>query len=131
MQVQHSPETSLADSQQLLKPRKSGWRVVLGAAAWSRYTYERPESDDLKLLGSVSKGAQVGALALTAEGVYVQIVGDHQVPLKTKEIAKAVAHAPKEPKSELSRERPSWRAPRKESLAPVVMVKKRRVAVMP
>ena len=68
MQVQHSPETSPAHSQQLLKPRKPGWRVFLGRAAWSRYTYERPEGDDLKLLGSVSKGAQVGALAMTAEG---------------------------------------------------------------
>lgn len=131
MQVQHSPETSPANSQQRLKPRKPGWRVVLGEAAWSRYTYQRPEGDALTLLGSVSKGAQLGALAITAEGAYVQVVGDHLVPLKTKEIAKAVANAPKEPKPVLSREIPSWLASRKESPAPVVIVKKRRVAVMP
>ena len=61
MQVQSSSETSLSDTKQLLKPRKPGWRVVLGKTAWSRHTYERPEGDELKLLGSVSKGAQLGA----------------------------------------------------------------------
>jgi hypothetical protein len=131
MQVQHSPEMSHANSQQLLKARKPGWRVVLGRVAWSRYTYERPEGDALTLLGSVSKGAQIGALAMTAEGAYVQVVGDHQVPLKTKEIAKAVANAPNEPNPVLSREIPAWLASRKESPPPVVIVKKRRVAVMP
>jgi hypothetical protein len=131
MQVQHSLETSPANSQQLLKPRKPGWRVVLGETAWSRYTYERPGGDALTLLGSVSKGAQLGALAMTAEGAYVQVVGDHLVPLNRKEIAKAVAKAPKEPNPVLSRVIPSWLASRKESPAPVVIVKKRRVAVMP
>ncbi|MBK9442617.1 MAG: hypothetical protein IPN53_15480 [Comamonadaceae bacterium] len=131
MQVQHSTEKSVAKSQQSLKSRKPGWRVVLGRAAWFKYTYERPEGDDLTLLGSVSKGAQVGALAMTAEGAFVQVVGDHRVPLKTKEIAKAVANAPREPKPNFSRDIPTWPAVCKESPAPVVIVKKRRVAVMP
>lgn len=131
MQTQHFPETSPADDQQGLKVRKPGWRVVLGRAAWSRYTYERAEGDELKLLGSVSKGAQVGALAMTAEGAYVQVVGDYLVPLKTKEIAKAIANAPKERGPVLSSEMPARLASRKESPAPVVIVKKRRVAIMP
>lgn len=131
MQVQPSSETEPSHSKQLPKPRKPGWRIVLGRTAWSRYTYERPEGDGLKLLGSVSKGAQVGALAMTAEGEYVQVVGDHLAPLKTKEIAKAVANAPKESNPELSREAPPWQVARKESPAPVVIVKKRRVALMP
>lgn len=131
MRIQSSFEMSTSNSQQPLKPRKPGWRVVLGRTAWSRYTYERPEGDALTLLGSVSKGAQVGALAKTAEGEYVQVVGDQQVPLKTKEIAKAVADAPKESSSEFSRERHPRLLARKESAAPVVIVKKRRVAVMP
>lgn len=131
MQVQPYPETSHADGPALLKPRKPGWRVVLGKAAWSRYTYERPEGDHLKLPGSVSKGAQHGALAMTTEGVYVQVVGDHQVLLKTEEIVKAIANAPKQPNPVLSRETSSWLASRKESPAPVVIVKKRRVAVLP
>jgi hypothetical protein len=131
MQVQPSSETSPSNNKQLLAPRKSGWRVVLGRTAWSRHTYERPEGDDLKLLGSVSKGAQVGALAVTAGGEYVQVVGDQMVPLNTKEIAKALANAPKESSSGFSRETPPWLVAHKESPAPVVIVKKRRVAVMP
>ncbi len=108
-----------------------GWRVVLGRTAWSSYTYERPEGDALKLLGSVSKGAQVGALAMTAEGEYVQVVGDHLVSLKTKDIAKAIANAPKESNRNFLRETPPWLEARKDSPVPVVIVKKRRVAVMP
>lgn len=131
MQVKPFPEMSVAKSHPSVKPSKPGWRVFLGRAAWSRYTYERPDGDGLKLLGSVSKGAQVGALAMTAEGAYVQLVGDHLVPLKTQEIAKAVAHAPREPNPALSGEPPSWLASRKQAPAPVVIVKKRRVAVMP
>ena len=131
MPSQPSSETSSPDSKQLRKPRKPGWRVVLGRAAWARHTHERSEGDELKLLGSICKGAQIGALAMTAEGAYVQVVGDHVMPLKTKEVAKAVAHAPKEPHPEFSRETPPWQVVRKESPAPVVIVKKRRVAVMP
>jgi hypothetical protein len=131
MKVQPYSETSPSGSKPLRKPRKPGWRVVLGRAAWSRYTYERPEGDELTLLGSVGKGAQVGALAVTAKGDYVQVVGDHLVPLKTKDIAKAVANAPKESDSELSREAPPWPVARKEAPPPVVIVKKRRIAVMP
>ena len=131
MQVQSSSETSLSDTKQLLKPRKPGWRVVLGKTAWSRHTYERPEGDELKLLGSVSKGAQLGALAMTRQGEYVQVVGDHLTPLKAEEIAKAIANAPKESNSEFFRERPPWLESRQESPAPVVIVKKRRVVVVP
>lgn len=131
MQVQPSPETPPSYTKQFLTPRKAGWRVVLGRTAWSRHTYERPEGDDLKLLGSVRKGAQVGALAMTAQGEYVQVVGDHLAPFRTKEISKAVANAPKESNPEYSKETLPWIEARKESPAPVVIVKKRRVAVMP
>ena len=131
MQVQPSPGTSTSNSQQLRKPRKPGWRVVLGRVAWSKHTHERPEGDELKLLGSVSKGAQVGALAITADGEYVQVVGDHLTPLKTKEVAKAVANAQKESNPEFSRESPPWPVARNATPAPVVILKKRRVAVMP
>jgi hypothetical protein len=131
MQVQPSSESPPVNNKQLRKPRKPTWRVVLGRAAWSRHTHERAEGDELKLLGSVSKGAQVGALAMTAEGKYVQVVGDHLTPLKTKDIAKAIANAPKESNPEFSREAPPWQVARKESAVPVVVLKKRRVAVMP
>lgn len=68
---------------------------------------------------------------MTAEGEYVQVLGDHLAPLKTKEIAKAVANAPKESNPASSTETPPWLVARKESPAPVVTVKKLRVAVMP
>lgn len=131
MQIQPSTQTLTSNGKQARRPRKPGWRVVLGRAAWSRHTHERPEGDELKLLGSVSKGAQVGALAMTVQGEYVQVVGDHLTPLKTKEVAKAVANAPKEPYPEFSSQSPAWPVARKEAPAPVVIVKKRRVAVMP
>jgi hypothetical protein len=116
------------------KRRKPGWRVVLGRLAWSRYTYERPQGDALKLLGSVSKGMQVGALAMTADDQYVQVVGDHITPLNTKKITKAVANAPKESATrypDFSREFHQVLGAHKNNPAPVVIVKKRRVAVMP
>lgn len=112
-------------------PRKPTWRVVLGRAAWSRHTYERPAGGDLKLIGSVSKGPQVGALAMTIAGDYVQVVGDHVTLLNTKDaraVAKAVAKAPKEFDAGVSAAVPR-QTPRRE--VPVVVVKKRRVAVMP
>ena len=134
MPVQRPPEMSPLTSQSPLKQRKPGWRVVLGRLAWFKYTYERPPEDALKLLGSVRKGMQVGALAITAEGQYVQVVGDHLTPLNTRVIAKALANAPKEPAAfdpEFSRAPPLRLAPRKDTPAPVVVIKKRRVAVMP
>jgi hypothetical protein len=131
MQVQPSSKTPALGSKKPRSPRKPGWRVVLGRAAWARHTHERSEGDELKLIGSVSKGAQVGALAVTAAGEYVQVVGDHLTPLKTKEIAKAVAIAPRESNSEFSPAPPPWKAALKESTVPVVILKKRRVPVMP
>jgi hypothetical protein len=77
---------------------------------------------------------QVGALAMTADNQYVQVVGDHLTPLNTKKITKAVANAPKESAArypDFSRESPSVLVARKDTPAPVVIVKKRRVAVMP
>jgi hypothetical protein len=52
-------------------------------------------------------------------------------PLKTKDVAKAVANASKDAKQEFSRESPPWPLARNEAPAPVVILKKRRVAVLP
>lgn len=134
MPIQPSPESYPLNSQSPQKRRKPGWRVVIGRLAWSRHTYERPQGDALKLLGSVRRGMQVGALAMTDEDQYVQVVGDHITPLNTKKIAKALANAPKESAAfdpEFSKESSPWRGARKDTPAPVVIVKKRRVAVMP
>lgn len=102
------------------------WLVRLGEVEWSRFTYARAESDPLRLLGSVRRGAQLGALAVTAEERYVQVVGDLVSPLPTGEIAKAIAKARRlQPYEPYLRARPvPSTAP-----APVVTVKRRRVFV--
>ena len=61
---------------------------------------------------------------MTPESDYVQVVGDHLRPLNTKEIARAVANAPKE------RPLPLLEA-RTDLPVPAVIVKKRRIAAMP
>ncbi|OIQ72089.1 hypothetical protein GALL_462890 [mine drainage metagenome] len=68
---------------------------------------------------------------MTTEGEDVHGVGDFLMPLKAREVAKVVANAFKESNPEYSREAPPWLEARKEAPAPVVIVKKRRVAVMP
>ena len=69
---------------------------------------------------------------MTPESDYVQVVGDHLRPLNTKEIARAVANAPKEKNPEFSKERPLPLLEARTDLpVPAVIVKKRRIAVMP
>lgn len=104
--------------------KKAKWLVSLGESEWLRYTYSRPLSDSLRLIGSVKRGLQVGALAVTAEGDYVQLVGDHMVSVNRSQILQAIASATKASESRSDGAHfftpPSGRAP-------VVMVKKRRV----
>ena len=101
------------------------WVVRLGREEWQRHTYERPPELGLRLLGSVSCDALVGALAITPEGQYLQINGDYVSPLNTSQLRSAVAKALRsrdpcnEWRSELSR---PAAAP-----APLIIVKRRRV----
>lgn len=94
------------------------WFVRLGQTEWQRYTYAREAGDPLQLLGSVRRGARIGALALTAEGEYVQVNGDHVSPLSSSQIRKALGKAQPPPRPPPARAS----APR----APVVVVVKRR-----
>jgi hypothetical protein len=106
--------------------KKASWCVRLGTLEWSRYTYSRPDDDPLRLLGSIRRGLQIGALALNEQGQYVQVVGDYITPLNTSQISRAVAKARCiEP---VSAPRPA--APVRTVTAPVVTVKRRRVYVM-
>ena len=96
----------------------------LGTLEWSRYTYARPEGDALRLLGSVRRGPQMGALAMTEDGQYVQVVGDHVTPLNTAQLTRAMA--------KVKPEAPSY--PVQKTLArtgppPVVTIKRRRTYV--
>lgn len=104
--------------------RRPGWIVRLGEVEWKRFTYGRA-NDALEMLGSVRHGPQVGALAKTADGEFVQVVGDYLTPLKKYTITKALAQAQSlRPKSCA----PRWNSTRESSAAaaPVVIVKRRR-----
>ena len=103
--------------------KKETWQVRLGEQEWVRYTYTRPEGDALQLLGSVKRGAQVGALAVTAEGQYVQVVGDLEIALNRSQIQNALAKA--KGQSSFKLRQPA--APRAPSVAPTVIIKRRRV----
>ena len=106
--------------------KKENWQVRLGEQEWVRYTYARPEGDPLQLLGSVKKGAQIGALGLNAEGQYVQVVGDQEIALNRSQIQNALSkikggntgYVPARPMLQ--------RAP---SVVPTVIIKRRRVIV--
>lgn len=99
------------------------WIVRLGRDEWRRHTYERPQELGLRLLGSVTCDALVGALAVTREGQYLQINGDYVSPLNTSELRAAVAEALRSRDSSND-----WRPelPRP-AAAPLIIVKRRRV----
>ncbi len=103
--------------------KKPTWQVRLGPLEWHKYTYARPEGDPLTLLGSVKKGLQVGALATNSEAQYFQVVGDHLTLLNTSQITKAMA------KSKPAEDAQTHRAPLRATVAPVVIVKKRRTFI--
>ena len=96
------------------------WHVQLGEEHWGRFTYARSAGDPLRLLGSVARGAQIGALAELSEGRYVQVNGDHIAPLSDSQVRHAVATA----KLAAPRVRPR-RTPAPQ--AAVVTVKRRRI----
>lgn len=99
------------------------WVVRLGREEWLRYTYERPQGDSLQLLGSVSRGPQIGALAVDKDGHYLQINGDYTSPLNSITLRRAVAAARQ------SGWRPAAPAGQDSARVPVVTIKRRRVAL--
>ena len=65
--------------------KKARWQVRLGELEWSRYTYARDDGEaTFKLLGSLQKGQQRGALAQRPDGVYVMLLGDFETELNHK-----------------------------------------------
>jgi len=111
-------------------PNNNRWRVHLGEENWSRYTYSRPEGTALRLLGSVARGAQVGALAETAEGRFVQVNGDHIAPLSEAQVRRAVAAASRTPQRPQDARRHAH-ATSEPAAVVRVTVKKRRVVARP
>ena len=104
--------------------KKAAWFVRLGAPEWARYTYARPEGDALRLLGSVRRGPQMGALAMMEDGQYVQVVGDYVTPLNSSQLARAMAKAKPEAPSY-----PVQRPLARVGPPPVVVIKRRRTYV--
>lgn len=77
--------------------------------------------DGFEYLGVVQNGMQIGALALTPDGRYVQVNGDVVQPLNEYKVLRALKRAP--PRQE-RRRRPTPAA-----AAPVVSVRRRRIPV--
>lgn len=97
------------------------WVVRLGREEWQRFTYERPEGDPLRLVGSVSQGAGMGALAVDIDGNYLQVNGDHVSRLNDEQLRRAVAAA------NASSWTPVVPTRQDPSRVPVVVVKRRRL----
>ena len=98
------------------------WFVRLGPNEWKPFTYPRPVDAPLLLLGSVRRGARIGALAITQDGEYVQVNGDYVSPLGAGQIRQALAKA---------RERPErLGASAQAAPAPIVTLKRRRVIML-
>jgi hypothetical protein len=66
--------------------------VRLGPAEWGRFARKR-DTDRFELLSSVRQGASMGALAVTPEGRYLQVNGDHVSSLNMNELRRAVQSA--------------------------------------
>ncbi len=110
---------------------KPQWVVRLGRAEWQRFTYERGEGDELTLLGSVRRGARIGALAQQADGSYVQVNGDYLSPLNSRHIRAALGRAEPADRRDSGpaelRDAGPPSEPRANPKPPVVIVKRRRI----
>jgi len=102
------------------------WRVELGARHWERHTHSGMEEQGFKLLGRISRVGQFGALAQASDGAYVQINGDHVVPLNRSKVEYALRIAQR--REESAGRAAERRAP---TVAPTVIIKRRRVITPP
>jgi hypothetical protein len=100
------------------------WKIELGEHRWARFTYPRSPVDGLRLLGSIARGLQIGALAQTPDGRYVQVNGDHVTALSDAQVRRALrlveAAQPREPKP-----------PERPGRGVVVTIKRRRLVTPP
>lgn len=103
---------------------KAKWIVRLGQIEWARHTRAEDAGEHLRLLGSVQRGAQIGALAVDSEGAYFQVNGAYVAPLNKRLIGKAVSAASRAP----ARHPPAVKRP---ASTPVVTVRRRRIVVAP
>ena len=101
--------------------REKVWNIRLGDAHWLAHTYPRASDQEFRLLGSVSRGQQVGALAVTPQGQYLQVNGDYLTPLSAGQVRRALLAV---------QSSQAWRTPQTRAAAAaanvVVHVKRRR-----
>lgn len=71
----------------------SEWTIRLGEAEWRRHTTGEDGLDSLRMLGSVQRGAQFGALAIDPEGRLFQVNGEHAVFIGTRKLERKVEAA--------------------------------------
>lgn len=108
-----------------MKKMTQSWKILLGKEQAQQYTHALVEEQGLRILGSVSRGSQFGALAQAADGRYVQINGDHVTPLSQAQIDRAVRRA--RSASDNARRLPRQESAMAKANAPVVTIKRRRV----
>jgi hypothetical protein len=110
--------------------KKKHWQVRLGESEWTRHTHPPTPEDGLRLLGSVRRGAQLGALAVDRHGLYWQLNGDFATKLSQSQVAAAVRRAEEHQVAQ----RPSTAEgvqTRASQPTPVIIVKRRRRIVEP
>ena len=91
-------------------------------AEWTRFARERT-TDQFQLLGSVRKGASIGALAVAPDGRYLQVNGDYVSSIDTNKLRRAVQAATSQMASVT---RLPMAAQRRDVPSPVVVIKRRR-----
>ena len=100
--------------------REKVWDIRLGDAHWLAHTYRRASGQEFRLLGSIARGQQVGALAVTPQGQYLQVNGDYVTPLSAGQVRRALLAV---------QSSQAWRTPQTRAAAAdnvVVHVKRRR-----
>lgn len=99
-----------------MKP--SSFRIVVGPR-WAAFAQAR---DGMRMIGTIQRGMQIGALALLSDGTYAQVNGDVIEPLNASRVLHAMRKLHGAPRE----------APRADAPVPaVVVVKKRRTVVLP
>jgi hypothetical protein len=94
------------------------WFIQLGEAEGARFTHVPQAPGGLRVLGSIRRDAQIGALAVDEQGRYVQVNGDHVTALSQSQVAAAVRRASKQQASARTGGMRPGRARRPASAAP-------------
>jgi len=107
------------------KPAKTTRLLISLGNTWQAFV---PSVADAELLGTVRRGAQIGALARLPDGRYAQVNGDWITPLNKAQVEHALRSAGALPFTMAASAAPANVPPRP---AVTVRVRKRRTPVLP